>query len=72
MEKYILSIDQGTTSSRAILFNKEGEIVETGQRSLNNIFLSRAGWSMMPMKSGHLCLRVLQMYLENRMSKRIK
>ena len=26
MEKYILSIDQGTTSSRAILFNKDGEI----------------------------------------------
>ncbi|MGO4089022.1 hypothetical protein AB2980_02775, partial [Staphylococcus aureus] len=26
MEKYILSIDQGTTSSRAILFNQKGEI----------------------------------------------
>lgn len=25
MEKYILSIDQGTTSSRAILFNQKGE-----------------------------------------------
>ena len=24
MEKYILSIDQGTTSSRAILFNQKG------------------------------------------------
>ena len=27
MEKYILALDQGTTSSRAILFNKKGEIV---------------------------------------------
>ena len=26
MEKYIMSIDQGTTSSRAILFDKEGDI----------------------------------------------
>ena len=27
---YILSIDQGTTSSRAVLFNHKGEIVENG------------------------------------------
>ena len=27
MEKYILALDQGTTSSRAILFNNSGEIV---------------------------------------------
>ena len=26
MEKYILALDQGTTSSRAILFNSEGEL----------------------------------------------
>ena len=26
MEKYILSIDQGTTSSRAILFNQKGKL----------------------------------------------
>jgi glycerol kinase len=26
MEKYILALDQGTTSSRAIVFNKKGEI----------------------------------------------
>lgn len=27
MEKFILSLDQGTTSSRAIIFNKKGDIV---------------------------------------------
>lgn len=30
-EKYIMSIDQGTTSSRAIIVNKKGEIVGSGQ-----------------------------------------
>src|SRR5690625_1706199 len=37
-EKYILSIDQGTTSSRAILFNHAGEIVETAQREFQQFF----------------------------------
>lgn len=37
-EKYILSIDQGTTSSRAILFNQEGSIVETGQKDFEQFF----------------------------------
>ncbi|MCF6136437.1 glycerol kinase GlpK [Pseudalkalibacillus berkeleyi] len=43
MEKYILSLDQGTTSSRAILFNKEGEIVETAQKEFTQHF-PKAGW----------------------------
>ena len=42
-EKYILSIDQGTTSSRAIVFNHRGEIVATGQKEHEQIF-PRAGW----------------------------
>jgi len=43
MEKYILSIDQGTTSSRAILFNHKGEIVETGQKEFEQHF-PKPGW----------------------------
>lgn len=43
MGKYILSIDQGTTSSRAILFNKEGEIVGVAQREFQQHF-PKAGW----------------------------
>ncbi|KHE66732.1 glycerol kinase [Halobacillus sp. BBL2006] len=43
MEKYILSIDQGTTSSRAILFNHDGEIVETGQKEFDQHF-PKPGW----------------------------
>lgn len=43
MEKYILSLDQGTTSSRAILFNKQGEIVHTAQKEFTQIF-PKPGW----------------------------
>ncbi|AXI09986.1 glycerol kinase [Oceanobacillus zhaokaii] len=42
-EKYILSLDQGTTSSRAILFNHKGEIVETGQKEFQQFF-PKPGW----------------------------
>ncbi len=31
-KKYILALDQGTTSSRAIIFNKKGEIVAKAQK----------------------------------------
>ena len=31
-EKYIMAIDQGTTSSRAIIFNKKGEKVSSRDR----------------------------------------
>lgn len=34
MEKYILSIDQGTTSSRAILFNHGGNLVAVSQKEI--------------------------------------
>ena len=43
MEKYILSIDQGTTSSRAILFNKDGEIKGISQREFKQYF-PQSGW----------------------------
>lgn len=42
-KKYILAIDQGTTSSRAILFDQEGRIVGSEQRELEQYF-PRAGW----------------------------
>lgn len=42
-KKYILALDQGTTSSRAILFNKDGEIVITSQKEFTQIY-PHAGW----------------------------
>lgn len=43
MERYILSLDQGTTSSRAILFNEKGEAVHTAQREITQHF-PHPGW----------------------------
>lgn len=42
-KKYILAFDQGTTSSRAILFNKAGEIVKVAQKEFTQIY-PKAGW----------------------------
>lgn len=43
METYILALDQGTTSSRAILFNQFGEIVHTAQQEFTQNF-PQSGW----------------------------
>lgn len=43
MEEYVLAIDAGTTSSRAILFNSIGEIVATAQQEFEQIF-PHQGW----------------------------
>ena len=41
--KYILSLDQGTTSSRAILFDRDANIVQVAQREFTQIF-PKPGW----------------------------
>ncbi|GAB1762844.1 glycerol kinase GlpK [Priestia megaterium] len=43
MEKFILSLDQGTTSSRAMLFNKKGEVVHVAQKEFTQYF-PKPGW----------------------------
>jgi len=43
MPQYILALDQGTTSSRAILFDQQGRIVSQAQKELTQIF-PRPGW----------------------------
>ena len=43
MTKYVVAIDQGTTSSRAIVFDHSGSIVSTGQLEHEQIF-PKAGW----------------------------
>ncbi len=42
-KKYILSLDQGTSSSRSLLFNKEGNVVDSVQTEFNQ-FYPKAGW----------------------------
>lgn len=43
MSQYILSLDQGTTSSRSIIFNHSGEIVAIAQKEFTQIY-PQAGW----------------------------
>ncbi len=43
MEKFILALDQGTTSSRAIIFDRKGTIRARSQKEFNQIF-PKPGW----------------------------
>lgn len=43
MEKYILALDQGTTSCRAIIYNKKGEPIITAQKEFQQFF-PKSGW----------------------------
>lgn len=43
MGKFILSLDQGTTSSRAIVFNHSGEIIAIAQKEFTQIY-PKPGW----------------------------
>lgn len=43
MQQYILALDQGTTSSRAIIFDKEGTIISIAQKEFAQIFPA-PGW----------------------------
>ncbi|KGN02606.1 glycerol kinase [Clostridium novyi A str. 4570] len=42
-QQYIMALDQGTTSSRCIIFNKQGEIVSVSQKEFKQIY-PKAGW----------------------------
>ena len=42
-ENYVLALDQGTTSSRAIIFNKGGHIVAKAQKEFDQIYPA-TGW----------------------------
>lgn len=42
-KKYIMALDQGTTSSRAIIFNHEGEIIKIAQNEFAQYY-PKTGW----------------------------
>jgi len=42
-KQFILALDQGTTSSRAIVFNQKGEVISTAQKEFKQIY-PKAGW----------------------------
>jgi glycerol kinase len=43
MKNYILALDEGTTSCRAILFDRDGQIVNSAQKEFKQIY-PKAGW----------------------------
>ncbi|MBR6309101.1 MAG: glycerol kinase, partial [Lachnospiraceae bacterium] len=43
MDKYLMALDQGTTSSRCILFDRSGNIVNMAQREFTQIY-PKPGW----------------------------
>ena len=43
MKSFILSIDQGTTSSRAVIFDKDAKIVAMAQQEFKQVY-PRPGW----------------------------
>ena len=43
MDQFIMALDQGTTSSRTIIYNKSGDIVSVAQKEFTQIF-PREGW----------------------------
>lgn len=61
MEKYILAIDQGTTSSRAIIFNKDGEIISSAQKEFTQYF-PKAGW--VEHDANEIWISVISVYME--------
>jgi glycerol kinase len=38
MGKYIMALDQGTTSSRCIIFNEKGQIISKSQKEIAQIY----------------------------------
>lgn len=61
MKKYILAIDQGTTSSRAILFDRDGRIVASAQQEFPQYF-PKPGW--VEQDGGEIWISVLNVYTE--------
>ena len=46
-DQYIMALDQGTTSTRAILFDADGKAVATAQKELPQILSNQAGLNTM-------------------------
>ena len=54
MKHYMMALDQGTTSSRCILFDRSGRSAAWPRESSGRFSPSRDGWSMIPWTSGPL------------------
>ena len=63
MPPYILSIDQGTTSTRAIIFNKQGRVMSLAQRELQQIYPADGWVEHDPEEIWQACVEVCQQAL---------
>ena len=55
MKQYVIALDQGTTSSRCILFDREQNIVGVAQREFTQIY-PKPGWvEQDPMEIWSIC-----------------
>ncbi len=50
--KAVLALDQGTTSSRALLFDRQANILAVAQQEFTQHYPHQAGWSMTRTRSG--------------------
>ena len=48
MKKYVIAMDQGTTSSRCIVFNEHGEICGQTQKELEQSYPEFSNWKELP------------------------
>lgn len=71
-EKYIMAIDQGTTSSRAIIFNKKEKRLARVKKSLLRFSLRQVGLSTMLMKFGTQSSQLLRVLSSKVVSSQIK
>jgi glycerol kinase len=49
---YILAIDQGTTSTRCMVFDHTGQVVAHDQKEHQQIYSSPVGWNTIPWRFG--------------------
>ena len=54
---YLLAVDQGTTSTRAVVYDAAGRAVGAASRELMQHYPRPAGWSTTPRKSGRRCAK---------------
>ncbi len=65
MKKYIIALDQGTTSSRCILFDREGNICDSAQQEFSQ-FYPESGWvEQDPIEIWNSQLQVLKMVMSH-------
>ena len=72
MKDYIMALDAGTTSNRAIIFNKKGEIISVAQKEFTQHF-PKPGWvDMTHLKSGQHNLEFVQKLWQRKISMHLK